>query len=315
MPSHPPFPIDRRPLPRAFTLVELLVVITIIGILIALLLPAVQAAREAARRSQCGNNQKQVALALHNYHSALGSLPIGWVLAGGNVPDHTGLIMLLPYLEQENVPYHFNVRQYHASNLVAVGTQIAVYLCPSDDAAGRKLSQAFSRSNVVLCWGSQGMCPLCSCCDSPPPEDAVTNGAFQIDQSRRFEEFVDGTAHTVVVSEAISGKFDDSPLLDYRGGWTLVVHGSNYEHFDTPNSSAPDIMHPGTCAEAPDMPCEKASSYDMSLWHNAARSRHPGGVNVAFADGHVTFVEDSIDLAIWRALGARNDELTIGLDY
>ena len=117
-----------------------------------------------------------------------------------------------------------------------------------------------------------------------------------------------------MASEEISGKFDSDPP-DYRGGWTLVLHGSNYEHYDTPNSSNGDVMYPGICVAAPDMPCGTPGGTDMFGWHNAARSRHPGGVNVVFADGHTTFIPDAIDLAVWRALGARNDGTTLAIGY
>jgi prepilin-type N-terminal cleavage/methylation domain-containing protein/prepilin-type processing-associated H-X9-DG protein len=297
-----------RKLRSAFTLVELLVVITIIGILIALLLPAVQAAREAARRMQCGNNQKQVALALQNYVSALNALPPGIIFAG-NSPDHTALIMLLPYLENQNVPYNFNLRQYDPANKPAIGTQIAAYLCPSDDAAGRKVLETYSRSNVAVCFGSQAMCKSCTCC-TVPAKDAITDGAFQIDLSRRLDDFPDGTSNTVAVSEILSGKKDTSPL-DYRGAWTLVLHGFNYEHYDTPNSSNGDVMYPGTCVSEPDMPCASPTGDNLYLQHIAARSRHPGGVNAGFVDGHINFIPDVIDLAVWRALGARNDGTTL----
>jgi prepilin-type N-terminal cleavage/methylation domain-containing protein/prepilin-type processing-associated H-X9-DG protein len=302
---------------HGFTLVELLVVITIIGILIALLLPAVQAAREAARRMQCSNNLKQVGLAMHNYHSANRTLPIGWVaniISAGNDPDHTAQIELLPYLEQQNVPYNFKLRQYDQPNQRSVGTQINAYLCPSDNAAGRKLMNAYSRSNVVVCFGSGGLCGSCSSWTYPQPtKDVATDGAFQADISRRMEDFKDGTSNTVAASEEISSTHD-SGALDYRGGWTLVVHGSNYEHYDTPNSSTRDTMYPGTCVAEPDMPCASGSQ-QMSTWHTAARSKHPGGVNVVFADGHTTFISDVINLAAWRALGARNDGSTLAVGY
>jgi prepilin-type processing-associated H-X9-DG protein/prepilin-type N-terminal cleavage/methylation domain-containing protein len=297
----------------AFTLVELLVVITIIGILIALLLPAVQAAREAARKMQCANNLKQVGLALHNYISANNTLPIGWVanfISVGDAPDHTGLISLLPYLEQQNVPYNFNVRQYDAPNQQALGTQINAYQCPSDNAAGRKLLQTYTRSNVVLCWGSQGMCASCAFGGTMTAASVATDGAFQVDLSRRLEDFTDGTSNTVVASEEISSTHDVAPL-DYRGGWTLVLHGSNYEHFDTPNSSNGDVMYPGICIADPDMPCGTSGGNDIFKFHNAARSRHPGGVNAAFVDGHINFIPNAVDLAVWRALGARNDGSTL----
>ena len=299
---------------RGFTLVELLVVIAIIGILVSLLLPAVQAAREAARRMQCANNLKQVGLALQNYHSTHNSLPIGWVVSPPDkVPDHTGLAMLLPYLEQAHVPYDFSLRQYDAGNDVARGTRIATFVCPSDDAAGRKLNNDQARSNVVLCWGSEGMTSVSwTCCSSPTPSmNVTTNGAFQIDDSLTLDRFTDGTSNTVLASEVISGKKDTDPA-DLRGSWPLVVHGSNYEHFETPNSSAADVMFPGHCSAELGMPCVSAPDFDASNWHIAARSRHPGGVNAAFADGHIDFVTDSVDLAIWRALGARNDGAVIG---
>ena len=305
----------------AFTLVELLVVIAIIGVLVALLLPAVQAAREAARRMHCINNFKQVGLSMLNHHNSKGALPTGVVLTqeGVAVPDHSGLLMLLPYLEQENIPYDFSVRQYDPKNLFAVGLTVGTYVCPSDDAAGRKVFGT-SRSNTALCFGSEGYTSKTwECCDSPLKnggqfEDVETNGAFQIDVPRTLKEFTDGTSHTVMASEVISGKTDDSPA-DYRGVWTFIIHGCNYMHYDTPNNSNPDVMFPSTCVDAPEMPCQQAAGFDASTWHTAARSRHPGGVNAVFADGHASFFSDNVSLAIWQAVGGRNDGNLIGGEY
>ena len=301
----------------AFTLVELLVVITIIGILIALLLPAVQAAREAARRMQCSNNLKQVGLAMHNYVLSLQSLPTGAFLSGEKQktfgPEHSALGVLLPYLEQENLAgiYNYNLRVYNAANIPAISTSIAVYNCPSDDHSTQQALGSFARSNVAVCFGSGGMCRSGVCCTLPyPPADAVTDGAFQFDLARRLNEFTDGTSNTVMASEILSGRAEN----DSRGQWARLLHGSNYEHFDTPNSSAPDVMYPTTCSPEPDMPCIDDSSYDLYPLHNAARSHHPGGVNVTFVDGHVAFVPNTVDWAVWKAIGARNDGTTLGIN-
>jgi len=200
------------------------------------LLPAVQAAREAARRMQCSSNLKQVGVALHNYHDTHQAFPIGWVLSAQNVPDHTGLALLLPFLEQGMLPYDSTRRAYDPPNSVTIATTIPTYLCPSDDASGRKAG-SIARANLVLCWGSEGFSSGSWNCCSPypsPPEAATTNGAFQVDVPRKLKEFTDGTSHTAVASEVISGKKDDNPF-DLRGIWAGVIHGSNYEHFDTPN--------------------------------------------------------------------------------
>lgn len=296
--------------------------ITIIGILISLLLPAVQAAREAARRMQCSNNLKQVGLAMHNYVSSRGTLPSGVIMSGVTYPQHTALVLLLPYLEQANLAniYNFNLRVYDPTNQPAVKSRIAAYQCPSDNAAGRQgavdIGLYFSYSNVVVNFGSgPGVCRSCTCCPNPmPPKDTVNDGAFQIDQSRRLDDFTDGTSHTALASEVLSGKGGPPNQSDVRGMWPHMLGGSNYEHFDTPNSSSGDVLWTGNCTSEPDMPCAPGNT-TLSQQHNAARSRHPGGVNLVFVDGHVTFVPDVVDLAVWQALGTRNDGQAIGLDY
>jgi prepilin-type processing-associated H-X9-DG protein/prepilin-type N-terminal cleavage/methylation domain-containing protein len=309
----------RKQKSAAFTLVELLVVITIIGVLVALLLPAVQAAREAARKMQCSNNVKQTALALHNYSSANGTLPPG-LLLGSISKEITGQTLLLPFLEAGNLAgtFNFNLRVYDAANLRATMTSVPAYLCPSDDAAGRLIGQTFARANVVICYGTGGLCASCSTKDmstsSLSMAKLMTDGAFQFERPRGMWEFTRGTSNTAMVSEILSGKVDTGDTPDLRGAWPYL-HGSYYTHFDTPNSSAGDVEYPGGyCTAEPDMPCgtEQDTSH-VYRWHLLARSRHPGGVNVAFVDGHVNFVPNSIDLAVWQALGSRTDGRTLGV--
>ena len=317
-----------------FTLVELLVVIAIIAILIALLLPAVQAAREAARRAQCANNLKQVALAAHNYDSTHGRFPMAYVDCGTHSVwnNSTGWLgttvfaQILPYLEQINVSdnYHYGERMNNPANKDIVGSHIPVYNCPSDDAKGRfaihtRYPTLYARSNYVACMGSNTMLfdnrgvHLVGC---PYPnhltdEDLDSDGAFRIRYGRRTAEFLDGTSSTAMFSEVLAGYAGpwDASLShgdrkwDIRGAWAYhQVGASSYTHLNSPNSSVGDtLFNSNRCESFDGAPCNTAGAgWDRSF--ASARSRHPGGVQVAFADGHVAFYQDTVDIPVWWAI-------------
>jgi len=315
-----------------FTLVELLVVIAIIGILIALLLPAVQAAREAARRTQCTNHLKQLGLAMLNYENTHRQLPIGFVDkpmlsqpgAGTGWPGTTALAQLLPYHEQANVAarYHYDMRDLNTANAEATSAQIPVYQCPSDDSSGRKGLHninhlGWSRSNYVVCLGSDTMARDTNSRSvahtaNRSGMDLSTDGAFQMAQGRAIRDFRDGTSNTAIASEVLAGHdevYDTSDRVwDCRGMWAWHMVGSSaYTHRNTPNTSVGDAMwaNPGQdieCVEEPRLPCDNTHGTAMDQFHAAARSHHPGGVVVCFGDGHVSFYADDVDLVLWQAI-------------
>ena len=320
---------------NAFTLVELLVVIAIIGILIALLLPAVQAAREAARRMQCANNFKQIGVAMLNYESNFGQLPIGYVGCDADNQNmhpwrgHTAWVQLLSYLEQGAVQdrYDFDLRNTDAPNKAATSVQIPVFHCPSDNARGRLLANdiiadksRLSRSNYVYCMGSEGMLDddeghhLVTCSSGYPSMKNLNNdGAFRVAAGKRLAHFRDGTSNTALASELNAGREDvrehgseaAAGIWDPRGSWAYHIMGAaSYTHRYTPNSSIGDLLHGGiNCDSRPNenLPCESGGWWEDT--YATARSRHPGGVQLLFADGHVTFIGDSIDQGLWRAIG------------
>jgi prepilin-type N-terminal cleavage/methylation domain-containing protein/prepilin-type processing-associated H-X9-DG protein len=312
----------RRPV-HGFTLVELLVVITIIGILIALLLPAVQVAREAARRMQCGNNLKQVGLAVANYESQHGSLPLG--ISNFNRLDFTALVLLLPFIEEGNVPFDYRFRSLDTHNAQATQTQVVVFLCPSDTAAGRRAHTGlppgtyWSRSNAVVCFGAGAMI-------NTSADNTQVDGPFAVDTIRRIADMKDGTSNTAIGSEVISGQIEDWTLnktWDARGVWAWPSMGAScYTHKNTPNSSAGDGLwyNPGQdveCVHSPTegMPCDQTAGTNYGTMATAARSRHPGGVNTVFADGHGTFISDTVNAVVWQRLGAIADGQSILEQY
>jgi len=319
-----------------FTLVELLVVIAIIGILIGMLLPAVQQVREASRRIACANNMRQVTLAAHNYHSARKEFPVG--INTGPRLSSTAFAYILPFMEQNASFQLINVDLSYVTQEGSY-TQVPGYLCPSDDAIGRFVvplnnpNQTVARSNFVLNFGSQTFMAAQngakifndSWPSNSPAPDFTTDGTFQAHIARSFNDLKDGSSNVAFVSEVISGKDDDGSEatgdkeLDIRGVWNAFLAGSsNYTHILTPNSSSPDVGPIGGVGRKwiPDNPpanmpgVNTGAQYDE--YYAAARSTHAGGVNVGMGDGSTRFVNDTINADTWSRLGSINDGLVVG---
>lgn len=313
--------------PKAFTLVELLVVIAIIGVLIALLLPAVQQAREAARRMQCSNNLKQIGLALHNYENTHLVFPPGQCLDGGS-PDASTHAFILPFLEQGNSYNLFDFRysiNAHSSNIEATKQQLAPYQCPSDiQPAGNTIGNGtfvYGGTSYVQNLGAKGT--LVS-----SEFDASLAGPFYRNSDTKFANFTDGTSNTAVFSEIKKGP---------SGAALRVVPAGDPNDFRVATSVTAGFW--GADAETPPSDCETRSTQawtyrglqyyrgavvttfythtltpnarrrdcidgsNGSRGHMAARSYHPGGAQTCFADGSVSFMTDTIEDGIWRAMG------------
>jgi prepilin-type N-terminal cleavage/methylation domain-containing protein/prepilin-type processing-associated H-X9-DG protein len=317
-----------------FTLVELLVVIAIIGILVALLLPAIQAARESARRSQCTNNVKQWTLAMQNHHSTKNKFNSGgYVTAKGFRQSWPP--QLWPYMEETSVlsQWDFNQHFYMPPNAYDVASTnplrdkapaaywFAGYDCPSDRGHGwYDYDYHRVRSNYVLCWGPYELEPVTNPKNFKPPLIPFVKGPFGLidyvsPNKPRFtktKDIVDGTSHTMMISELLMHPRDQS--VDGRGDIFSEGGDSIYSTINTPNSSAPDNQFGPYCEQIlPDFPCSVAKTGFAAgrATHSKAISKHPGGVNVGFADGSVAFVSDSITLLVWQALSTINGGETV----
>ncbi|MEA1950146.1 MAG: DUF1559 domain-containing protein, partial [Planctomycetota bacterium] len=295
---------------RGFTLVELLVVIAIIGILIALLLPAVQAAREAARRMQCTNNLKQCGLAVCMYEGTHKAYPTGLV-TDSQWLGHTAQALLLRYIEETAVAdqYIFENRALHSPNRALIGKSIGTYNCPSDPNTGpQDPTVNYGHSNFVVCMASTYMAD-----NQGRTPKYTSDAAFQWDVPKKISDMTDGTSKTVIGSEVLSGESSTggAAAWDTRGMWGIHYLGAfGYTHLYTPNTSvgdAPSALNYNRCISTPQMPCSGSSATGWDQTYSSARSYHPGGVNVAFADGHVEFITDNIDLAVWRMLASIAD--------
>ena len=303
---------------RAFTLVELLVVIAIIGVLVALLLPAVQAAREAARRSMCLSHLKQLALGLHNYHDMAGKFP-----PGGLRSNTFGLhVHLLPFIEQQTLyaTANFNAGTYTdttANGQLGRGalglTKIAIFLCPSSSAqvmmqGGANAVNAPDLINGVSpytthYYGNMG-----------PKGTSVTgvaytlrnvgqggfsqHGIFECDVSRNFSDIVDGTANTLLLGEI--SRHDQQYGSRFRN-WVRGCDASASDHIASSRNIANSI---NTL-----VPAGSSTFNDIAM-----SSHHPGGANFALCDGSIRFLSQNIDLGTYKAVASRDGAETRTLE-
>ena len=326
-----------------FTLIELLVVIAIIAVLIALLLPAVQAAREAARRAQCTNNLKQFGLALHNYHAAQNTFPMGTTLQYAYVGQSTEWqwntwsvhAQLLPFLEQTPI---YNTINFYFPCVATTGgpaattalyVKINSFLCPSDGNAGMSFINSY--------YGSMG-----------PSVGYITqtqsSGLFAQETSKSIAAVTDGTSNTVATSERLVGSpnqpdhYPGNGMDNVSGGsgvWWAYTAQSNlpgfmvslqlcnaawqanlttqscynsageYWAWGTPGMTLFNTLVPPSSTQYPWNSCRTGCGGCGTDSSNIvnATSRHPGGANVGMADGSVRFVKSSLSMLTWMQLG------------
>lgn len=284
---------------RGFTLIELLVVIAIIAVLIALLLPAVQQAREAARRSQCRNNLKQIGLAMQNYHDNCKSLPVGQFSCCWG----TWVVEVLPYIDQTPLFKKWVSRNMYdsptggfrysdAPNRPVVSTRLGAMTCPSDRpntpiATITSHNYAVNHGNTTYTQGTYNGV-------------AFGGAPFGFNPTYRasaLSDIRDGTSSTLLVAEVVQGTGSD------LRGFTWWGDNSNFTAHYPPNSSIPDRIYTGVyCVNQPidNLPCAVSTAADPA--RVGARSRHTGGVQAVFCDGASRFINQSIDVQLWRAL-------------
>jgi prepilin-type processing-associated H-X9-DG protein/prepilin-type N-terminal cleavage/methylation domain-containing protein len=273
---------------RAFTLVELLVVITIIGILIALLLPAVQAAREAARRMSCTNNLKQVGLALHLYHDSMQTFPPGDTsLGGAGAPYWSWSALILPYLEGGGISSQIN---YTASfndptNWQVIEYFVPTYQCPS---CTLRLSGGISGKPGDKDYAETSYSGICDHTNDAwwGPVLSRSSGVLFVRSHVRTADIADGTSQTLMVGETIpyANPYPYPSGTEVGHGWAAGNRITTYYGINR-NPDGVNLV-----------PGEEESP---------VQSKHPGGANFTFADGHVAFLSDNIQQGTLQALTTR----------
>jgi type II secretory pathway pseudopilin PulG len=328
----------------------LLVVIAIIGVLVALLLPAVQAAREAARRSQCINQMRQLGIALTNHHDSRGHLPAATdstykngstTTIGYHGSRYSWIAMALPYAEQGNLfeGIDLDAQRGARDDVLRRTTPLPLVRCPSDSGSGTERINSISLNNFshedvptnyVACYGGSkpecstpgiGNCPAYinlgetrTYVTANTKIEPQPDGALYVDSAVEYRQFSDGISNTVMVSECLAGRPDikitggsdgalEACTTGAAGGglvnvwqrghsWVYAVQISTwgFSTFVPPND--PRTQEVGEC---------RYSSNSRGIF--AARSDHPGGVNIVRADVSGRFVTDAIDPDTWRSLG------------
>lgn len=328
---------------RGFTLVELLVVIAIIGVMVGLLLPAVQAAREAARRMSCSNNLKQLALATHNYESTFKMIP-----AMMGTSTYSPQARILPFIEQAAMSDRINFSVplllppawqslYNPAVRDLVSQPISTFLCPSE-ASNSMFAITFADNTTGVAAGINYMFSNGNGVGTNYDDRFRTNGMVFENSWTRFRDVTDGTSNTVLMAETVLGDQvigpSPSPTRPHRrtASWGGTTSVAGVPGFVTGGSviSNPDLgalfnggtftSYRGTRGEAwirgvpsaivvngylpPNSPIPDVSMHGRGFY--AARSYHPGGATHALVDASVRFISDSTDLIVHRAIYSRD---------
>jgi prepilin-type N-terminal cleavage/methylation domain-containing protein/prepilin-type processing-associated H-X9-DG protein len=334
---------------RGFTLIELLVVIAIIGVLIALLLPAVQAAREAGRRAQCTNNMKQIGLALANYESSFGSFPFGNLYQVNSYSygsgcqynyRHTLFAYALQYIEGGAIynAINFTGAANSVRNNTAYNTRVNSYVCPSDlpsiptppaypgYSQGSYAGMAGTIELYIYVYGSPGVAPDFN---SPNPDICnrlLGNGAMILSKVNRIADVRDGLSGTITVGEFSRFKNEPPSIFNFwnSGEWfgdglsaasgracgiAYAVPKINAAANVTLTTSNPTGGDPFTWWNT-------NAAIALNYGQFGFRSLHPGGANFLFGDGSVHFLKESIDLTTYRAISTiQGGEIVSGSNY
>lgn len=312
----------------AFTLIELLVVIAIIGVLVALLLPAVQAARSAARRMSCSNNLKQIGLALHTYHDAYKKFPPGGLYArNATSSSFSAQARLLPYLDQANLQELINWDVPYSAQVRVSVTRVPTYLCPSEVRDAERVTSSFEYYplNYGINMGTWFV--------YDPSIRQGSDGIAYPNSSIGFRDVMDGTSTTMAFAEikawnpylrdganpsASNVPIPATPAAVVALGGTLKTNSGHTEWVDsrTHQTGFTGTFPPNTeflhSAGGKDYDVDFTSSREGKTLNQityavvTARSHHPTGAHVLFVDGSARLIPDDIDLASWRAMTTRD---------
>lgn len=294
-----------------FTLVELLVVIAIIGIMVGLLLPAVQAAREAARRMSCQNNLKQIGLAIHNYESTFNQFPT--VNANNTLTGGSLFTAILPVIEKANEfqLYDFALANNHPTNRAVTGQTIPFFLCPASPlrraVPGCDADGGRAAGNYAASIGSRDYDPYWAFSARPRPS---LNGAIvytdTVERRTGFRDFTDGTSQTLMIGETAY----NLPDYVFSSGNCAGASRFSFTYWSNPFPGSTGI----TTQYALNPKDKPGDGIFNATWVRSFRSDHPGGLQFTFADASVHFLSEHTDAVIVDALSTRNGAEVVNYD-